>query len=318
MSTIDIVNAADASYVPHTAAMLHSLFTANPAETFAVHFLHNEDLEAGSLRQLGDLCARHHARFSATAIPRARLQGLPIAGRFPEQAWYRVFLPQVLPGVDRAIWLDSDAIVLAPIRELWALDLEGLPLAATPNAVLYSFAEVVRGIGVEDRRRYFNSGVMLLNLGQMREEGSENTLRAAAMRHRRWIRFADQDVLNAVYHTRYKRLPLAWNMVAHAHINVPETVRVHGHDEYREALAAPKIVHFTGVAAMKPWSYRCSHPHRDAYLRHRAEAGWPPPRYTDRSLRNALVRRLPMRLRAVLRTLWRGKYGEMLSYLREW
>lgn len=318
MSAIHIVNAADPAYVPHTAAMLHSLFTANRGETFIVHFLHQPWADPTPLQRLAALCERHGASLRASPVDRARLQGLPIEGRFPEEAWYRVLLAQLLPDVDRAIWLDSDVIVLDSIRELWTLDLGNNVLAACPNAVLYTFADMVRELGIADRRQYFNSGVMLLNLRQMRDEQSEHALREAADRYRRWIRFADQDVLNVMYHRRYLRLPLSWNVLAHAHVNVPETIRVHGEAEYRAAIAAPKIVHFTGLPGMKPWSYRCSHPQRDAYLRHRQLAGWPAPDYDDRSLRNSIVRRVPLRWRAVLRTLWWRKYGEMWSYLRSW
>lgn len=317
MSAIHIVNAANEPYVPHTAAMLHSLFEANPRECFVVHFLHR-GLAAGHVERLAALCRRHGATLAPVVVDRARLEGLPIQGRFPEEAWYRVLLPQLLADVERAIWLDSDVLVLAPIRELWTLDLEGLPLAACPNAVLRSFADLVRHIGIEDRRRYFNTGVMLLDFERLRAERSEEALRQAAARHRRWIRFADQDVLNAVYHGRYKRLPLAWNVLAHAHVNVPETIRVHGMAEYRAAMAAPKIVHFTGLAAMKPWFYRCSHPARDEYLRHRAAAGWAAPDYPDRNLKARVTRRLPLRLRSVLSAAIRGQFAEALSYVRPW
>ena len=50
----------------------------------------------------------------------------------------------------------------------------------------------------------------------------------------------------------------------------------------------------------------------------REAAGWPPPAYPDRSLRNVFMRRVPLRLRAVVRTFWYRGYGEMLSYLRQW
>jgi lipopolysaccharide biosynthesis glycosyltransferase len=318
MSTIHVVNAANEPYVPHTAAMLHSLFATNPGETFAVHFVHAAGFGAEHAQRLANLCARHGASFTATAVAPERLGGLPIAGHFPQEAWYRVLLPQLLPQLERALWLDSDVLVRAPIRELWQLDLGGLPLAACPNAVLYTFAGMIGELGVADRHRYFNSGVMLLNLRQMREENSEAALRAAAKQHASRIRFADQDVLNVVYHARYRRLPLAWNVIAHAHVNVPETIRVHGLDEYREAMARPRIVHFTGLTAMKPWFHRCSHPQREEYLRHRALAGWPPPAYPDRSAWTGLTRRLPLRLRTVLATFVRGKHAEMLSYLRPW
>lgn len=316
-ATIDVVNAADAAYVPHTAAMLHSLFASTPGTACHVHFLHRRGLDPAPLARLADLCGRHGARFTAVPVDRDRLDGLPIEGRFPEEAWYRVALPELLPELPRVLWLDADVIVRAPVRELWDTDLAGHPLAACPNAVMYSFRDVVAAIGVGDRRQYFNSGVMVMDLARMRAEGSAATLREAARRIRAWNRFADQDVLNAAYHRRFRRLPLHWNVLSQSYINVPETIRVHGRDEYAEAMARPRIVHFTGRLAFKPWFPSCSHPYRDDYLRHRAAAGWPLPA-ARHGLRTRLARRLPLRLRELLSTLRRRRLAEALSLLRPW
>jgi len=315
---LHVVNAADAAYVPHTSAMLHSLFMHNPGEELHVHFLHKATLDLALVQRLAALCRRHGARFSATPVTRAQLHDLPIGGRFPEEAWYRVVLPELLPDLPRMLWLDSDVIVRAPIRELWDLDLAGCPLAACPNAVMFTFRHVIQDIGVADRRKYFNSGVMLMNLDQMRAEGSLASLRAAAQRAAPAIMFADQDVLNIVYHERYRRLHLMWNVLAQSYINVPETIRVHGGREYEEAMRHPRIIHFTGRGRYKPWFYTCSHPHRDEYLRHRLAAGWPPPDYPDKNWRTFFARQIPPRMREVFSTLRRRKYDEMLSYLRPW
>lgn len=318
MDAIHLVNAADAAYVPHTAAMLHSVFSHAGGATIQVHFLHRAGLDPAALEQLRALCARHGAGFRPVEVPAAALAGLPIRQPFTEEAWYRVVLPGLLPDVQRALWLDSDVIALGSLRELWDLDLGGLPLAACPNAVMFSFRDVIEAIGIADREKYFNSGVMLMDLARMRAEDSETALREAAGRARPWIRFADQDVLNMVYHRRYVRLRLAWNVLSQSYFNIAETLRVHGREEYAEAMAQPRIVHFTGTPRYKPWFHTCAHPHRDRYLHHRAAAGWPPPAFPDKSVWTHLVRRIPFRVREFASTVRRREYAEALSYLRRW
>lgn len=298
--------------------MLHSLFEHNPGEDFSIHFLHRPGIDQQLLARLASLCRTFKAQFFDVRVDRELLNGLPIAGRYTEEAWYRVILPRLLAKIDRVLWLDSDVIVLAEIRELWDTALGQLPLAACPNALLQKHAAGILSMGIADRRLYFNTGVLLLNLERMRGENSERALRDAAIKAEQWIKMADQDVLNCVYHLRWKRLPLVWNVLAHSHINVPETIRVHGRSEYKAAMKAPKIVHFTGPAAMKPWTYRCSHPKRNIYLRHRTLAGWPSPRFTDKSLRSFIARNIPLRPRAILGALFRRDYVELMSYLREW
>jgi lipopolysaccharide biosynthesis glycosyltransferase len=319
MSVIEIVNAADSAYVPHTSAMLHSLFERNPHESFRIHFLHRRGGVASALLGgLAALCAQHRAEFNPQPVEASQLAGLPIEGRFPEEAWYRVVLHELLPSTSRVLWLDADTIVRAPVRPLWETDLDGCPLAACPNAVMYSFRDVVANIGIGDRRRYFNTGVMLMDLHCLRRNGAGDVLRETAERIRPYNRFADQDVLNAAYSGRYRRLRLAWNTLTQSFINVPETIRVHGKEEFREAMKHPRIVHFTGASHYKPWHYSCSHPYRDEYLRHRQAAGCPPPAYLDRSLRTMIARRLPLRVREIVKAMRQRKYDEMLSFLREW
>lgn len=318
MPPIHIVTGADDAYIPHTAAMLHSLLTSNPGESFAIHFLHRVGVSADLLARLANLCKSLGARFRNIKVARSRLDGLPIQGHYTEEAWYRVVLADLLGDIDRVLWLDSDTIVLAPIRELWGTPLDDLPLAACPNALLQRHAEGVTRMGIKDRRQYFNTGVLLLNLAALRADCSEEKLREAAARVKPWIKMADQDVLNAVYHQRWKRLPLVWNVLAHSHINVPETIRVHGRAEYDEAMRAPRIIHFTGQGPMKPWSYKCAHPQRERYLRHRALAGWSPPAFKDKNARGFIVRHIPLRPYAILRALRARNFTELMSYLREW
>lgn len=315
---INVVTAANEAYVPHAGAMLHSLFVNNPDTLFNIYFLHRQETDDGSIGRLAALCSSFEARFHPRSVKKSLLDGLPVGGWYIEEAWYRIVMPRVLPEVNRVIWLDSDVIVMSPINELWEVQLDGLPLAACPNAILYSAREGVKKLGVENRGDYFNTGVLLLDLERMRVENSEGDLRKAAMEKRKWIHFADQDVLNCVYHKRYRRLPLAWNLLTHSFINVPETLRVHGRREYHEAMRAPRIIHFTGRTAKKPWSYGASHPFRDEYLAHRKAAGWGMPEYKDRNLKNHIMRRMPLRVREIISAVLRGRLHEALSYMRQW
>lgn len=318
MNPVNIVTAADAAYVPHVGAMLHSLFERNPDLNFSIYFLRRTGLDTDHIAKLSAVCRTFGASFTDREVDGALLAGLPVGGWYVEEAWYRVFIPGILPEINRVLWLDADVIVLDSIKALWQTDLGDCSLAACPNALLYQARHTVAALGVKDRSRYFNTGVLLLDLNRMRREKSEIALREAATKYREWIKFADQDVLNAVYYENYKRLPLYWNVLTHSYINVPETLRVHGKAEYTEAMRSPRIVHFTGRTSKKPWSARCGHPYRYAYLHHRAAAGWPPPEFAESNLKISLVSRLPLRLREIMNAAVRGNFSEACSYLFRW
>lgn len=315
---IHVVNSADENYVPHVGAMLVSLFKHNDPLLIHFHFLHTAPLPTTCLEQLEGLCDRFGANFEAVCVDDGALDKFPVNERFPVEAWFRVILPDLLPDLDRVLWLDADTLVLDSIAPLWELELGEAPLAACPNPVLYSFRSLIDELEIEDRSKYFNSGVMILDLAKLRSEGSTGLLTEIGHKYRQWIRFADQDVLNVAYINRYKPLNMKWNVLTHSYLNVPETVRVFGRTEYRAAIARPSVVHFTGNLRYKPWSYKCGHPYRDEYLACRGEAGWPIAEFEDASFRNWIVRNLPLRLRSILETLAVRRFGEMMSYIRQW
>lgn len=297
---IHVVSAADRNYVPHLAAMLQSLFRNEPGASITFHLLHRPDLDRECLERVRALCRGHGAACVDVTVPSGRVAEFLNGTRYPEEAWYRIVLPSVLPDLDRVLWLDADVLVLQSIRPLWDQDLCSSPLAAARNALGPLYRDHPRALGIADGRwRYFNTGVMLLDLRQMRASQAEDRLRKAAAKLRAISRFADQDVFSAVFADTFAELPLSWNVTAGSYIYAAANVRVHGFREYLRAMSAPKIVHFT---LHKPWLYGSSHPYRDQYLEQRRAAGWPPPAHDEDTWKQRLLRRVPMLWRALLAT----------------
>ncbi len=71
---------------------------------------------------------------------------------------------------------------------------------------------MVHTLKVKDMTRYFNSGIMLMNLKVMREENIESDLmRTLFSIPQSW--YVDQDILNAVCCGRVKFFDLNWNCI---------------------------------------------------------------------------------------------------------
>ena len=94
-------------------------------------------------------------------------------------ALYRLFIPELLPAeIERAIYLDSDTIVNLNINELWTLDLQNKPIAAVPerlicggnNSIRVDDTFVVKN-GIATSEEYFNSGILVMNLRQIKNSG---------------------------------------------------------------------------------------------------------------------------------------------------
>ena len=95
------------------------------------------------------------------------------ADEFVPAIYYRIFLPEMFPQYDRALYLDSDIIVLADVADLFNTDLEGNPIAACLDMSTFGnplFARYFKdAIGITTKQ-YFNSGVLVMNFDQLRKE----------------------------------------------------------------------------------------------------------------------------------------------------
>ena len=122
---------------------------------------------------------------------------------FTKMALVRVCYPELLPDFDTVLQLDVDTIVLDDISPIWETDLDGKWFAACHEA--YS------GYDPYHSHHYYNVGVCLFNLAQMREDNAQaqivnwiNTTKANCV---------EQDALNFLGAMRGKAvdLPMRYN-----------------------------------------------------------------------------------------------------------
>lgn len=176
-------------------------------------------------------------------------------GRPSVATYRRLQLADWLPAIDRLIYLDADLIVRRDLQDLWAEDLNGLPI----GAVMDPWMPTIPGTCEEFSQGYFNAGVLLFDLALWRRERLTDSClaeierrqgRASASGGNALGYRCDQTPLNAVLNGRWKSLPPKWNATAYltprlaAQLSIPSA-------ELREALEDPAIFHFLG--AHKPW-----------------------------------------------------------------
>ena len=98
----------------------------------------------------------------------------------------KVCLPDLL-SVDKVIYLDVDTIVCDDLTPLWKTNVSGKWFAACPE---------YRGIYKPFGRIYYNAGVLVINLAQMRKDNIVPELVAYLNAYRQ--PYADQDAWNEI------------------------------------------------------------------------------------------------------------------------
>jgi lipopolysaccharide biosynthesis glycosyltransferase len=126
----------------------------------------------------------------------------------------RILLPRLL-NVKRLIYLDCDVLVFRDLAQLFELELApGKVLAAARDSETLSLADdsttIADASNLPREGAYFNCGVMLMNLDELRKE--EFFERAVEFLNRKsTYRFWDQSAINFLLYGQIDELPEYWN-----------------------------------------------------------------------------------------------------------
>ena len=290
MATMHVACGSSAEYVPHVAAMLHSVAEHRGELELDAHFVHGPAVDAQTRALLAGMVERDGGALTFHELGDERIAGLRELPEIPATMWYRTFLPELLVEVDRVLYLDADTIAVDSLEPLWRTDVSDAYVAAVTNVwEEWNRPYPVNELGLASPDDYFNSGVLLMNLDALRsDDGTARVLEAA--RSGRRLLWGDQDALNVAL--GHRRVPLhpRWN-VMNSILTFPGAAEVFGADAIREAREKPAIRHFEGPSANKPWHILFDWEGREDYLRHRGATPWPEVALEGATLRNRWRRR---------------------------
>ncbi|CUX24839.1 glycosyltransferase family 8 protein [Clostridium sp. C105KSO13] len=163
------------------------------------------------------------------------------ADYFTLTIYFRLFIPALFPEYNKGIYLDSDIVVPGDISELYQTPLGENLLGAVVDPVVAAVPELTRHanlcVGVESDK-YFNSGVLLMNLERLREARIEQRFLELYHKYHFDCIAPDQDYLNAMCKGKVMYLPASWDAMP---------------SDAAKPVENPKLVHFNLFA--KPWYY---------------------------------------------------------------
>lgn len=292
---VHVALATDHAYLPWCAtAVLSCLRTADCG--VVVHLVHAADVGPGERDRFRAMVEAEGGELRLLAVDDLDVGWLPpaVAGFGGAVSCARLVLPEVLTDVDRLLYLDADTLVLRAVGELYRAPLQGRPVGAVRNVVEAAAADRLRSLGA-DPQRYLNSGVLLMDLEELRRRGTAAALTACVRERGDRLLWVDQDALNLVLGDDWHELPPRWNAQNSLWSWTSEAVEVFGVDAVADATRAPAVLHFEGPWLCKPWHYLCTHPWADEYRRTLAETPWGGAPLTDRTPVTRAIRRLPQR-----------------------
>jgi len=247
---MNILLTLDKNYLLPMRVLLTSLFVSNPGERFHL-YIAGDGLEDADLPHA--LCDRFDASITLLAVDDSLFAAAPTLRYYSRAMYYRLLAAQLLPqSIDRALYLDPDMLVIGPLRDLYDADMGDNLFAACIHRGLVDLSTPVNRVRLHTQAAegYFNSGMLLMNLPQMRAHIVPPMIFDYVEKNAALLVLPDQDVLNALY----------------ADAILPLDERLYNYDarKYSEYLVASqglcdmawvaqntRILHFCG--RRKPW-----------------------------------------------------------------
>ena len=241
--TIPLFFATDDNYLPFLSVTLQSLWENSSHDyDYKIYVLHsgvNKDFEEKIMRfsKKG-----FEVAFTDVTEPLKAISAhLHMRDYYTNTTYFRVFIAEMFPQYDKALYLDCDTVILGDISALYNYDLGDNLIAGAPCEGVNSFEvyrDYVRTVDGLNPDYFFNAGVILMNLKAFREENFYQQF-AELLQKYKFTLIQDEDYLNVLCQDRVLRLPRAWNKTPVGKDLLP-----------RENL---RIVHY--LMTWKPWRY---------------------------------------------------------------
>lgn len=241
--TVQIFYACDDNFVKYTIVSLHSM-QKNASKDFKyhVHILHTEISDEMKRRVLELQNDNFEISFDdVTEYLSSISDKLPIRDYYSKTTYYRLFIAEMFPEYDKAIYIDSDTVVQGDISELYKINIDDAYVGACHEQAMLQ--EDVYGTYVEKvvgvpRYNFFNAGILVINCDRFRIRFVLDKF-IEYLHMYNFVVTQDEDYLNLICKDHVYWLDQRWNTEIFGELQYP--------------IEQAKIIHY--IMTNKPWHY---------------------------------------------------------------
>ncbi len=214
---VPIVMASDKNYLfPTCVTIISILKNGNTEIIYWLYLLVSPEckgMDDGLFEKIKEEYPNFQYRY--LIVDKAIFQGAPITNyHITVETYYRLVISELLPEYDKCIYLDGDLIVECDASELYTMGLGSNYLAAVRDVGMQCgqgsyYTKHKKELGFDSMETYFNAGVLVFNLRQIREDNMVPKFLAEVQRG---YSIEDQDVLNVTCLEKICYMPVKYNM----------------------------------------------------------------------------------------------------------
>ena len=245
---IPIFYACDDNFVKYTIVSLYSMIqNASVEYRYKVYVLHTEISEETQRK----VQALKNDNFSIEFVDmtdylKSISDKLPLRDYYSKTTYYRLFIAEMYPEYNKAIYIDSDTIVQGDISEFYNTDIKDAYVGACHEQVMLQVDEfgtyVEKVVGVS-RYNFFNAGILLINCDQFRLKFVLDKF-LDYLHYYNFVVTQDEDYLNLICKDHVYWIDQRWNTEVFCEISYP--------------IEQANMLHY--IMTSKPWHYEdCKH-----------------------------------------------------------
>lgn len=264
---INVVLASDDNYAQHVAVVATSILDNTMVASKLHFFILNDNISKKKISLIKKTVEKFEAKIEFIDIGNDKLKNIYLSGHVSRAAYFRLMIADLVPeDVKKVIYLDVDLLVCDDIIKLWKVDIGKFPLGAVLDYGIITSSRMRKHkekvIGLSDSYKYFNSGVLIINVKEWRLNDYGSKVLAFAQKEK--LLHHDQDALNKIFMNNWYEIPLRWNVIPPVFYLFSKILL---HSGFRtEAILAkkmPAVIHYAG--RYKPWEFQKYNGFNDKY-----------------------------------------------------
>jgi lipopolysaccharide biosynthesis glycosyltransferase len=264
---IAVCLACNDEYVKYASVLLASIYAnSSPDNFYDIVILHRDITETTRRICKGVFknAENFSLRFCDVSLNFEAYSNIYINRHLTYETYYRFFILDIFEGYNKVLYLDCDMVANADIAELFKADLTGKYIGAVRDVDFISSANATTPgpmhvnsmrdlkFSQEEIYGYFNAGLILFNIGEIRKDFTTEKMFKVAM-SRNWS-YHDQDTLNFLFKGNIHHFDFAWDFFwiytdKYTPLTGSEPAIVN--EWITNASKKPKLIHFVG--GVKPW-----------------------------------------------------------------
>ena len=245
---IPVFYACDNNFVKYTIVSIYSMIkNASKDKFYHVYILHT-DITAENQEKVYELENENFVISfeNVSDYLHSIADKLPLRDYYSKTTYYRLFIAEMFPELDKALYIDSDTVIQGDISKLYNTNIGEAYLGACHEQVMVQVNEygnyVEKVIGVS-RYNFFNAGILLINCNRFRIHFVLDKF-IEYLHTYNFVVTQDEDYLNLICKDHVYWLDQRWNTEVFGDISY----------DIKEA----KIIHY--IMTNKPWHYKdCRH-----------------------------------------------------------